>query len=223
MRIGVVGAGKIGGNLARLLTRAGHEVIISYARDAVELTARAAEFGCRAGSVAEAAGFGEVVVLSVPWPNIDAVLVEAGSLAGKIVVDTTNHFAAGGIEGLGDGTAAQVNRARMPGARLVKAYNTLTAGFQAAASGRTGPERVVMFMCGDDDAAKGIVGGLITDTGFIPFDVGRLADGVVMEAPRRPGAVYGEEFGEADARRFFDGRRSAGMTDGVPTPARNDG
>ena len=76
MRIGVVGAGRIGGNLARLLTQGGHDVVISYARDAGELRARAAEFGCRAGSVAEAAGFGDVVVLSVPghistrsWPK----------------------------------------------------------------------------------------------------------------------------------------------------------
>ena len=210
MRIGVVGAGRIGGNLARLLSQAGHDVVISYARDAGELRARAAEFGSRAGSVAEAAGFGDVVVLSVPWPNIDAVLAEAGPLAGKVVIDTTNHFTPAGLAGLGEGTAAQVNQARMPGARLVKAFNTLTAGFQAAAAGRTGPDRVVMFLCGDDEAAKAVVSGLITDTGFTPFDVGLLADGAVMEAPRRPGAVYGEEFSEADARRFFDGRRSAG-------------
>ena len=210
MRIGVVGAGRIGGNLAQLLTRAGHEVIISYARDAGELAARAAEFGCRAGSVSEAAAFGEVVVLSVPWPNIDAVLAEAGPMAGKIVIDTTNHFAAAGLTDLREGTAAQVNQARMPAARLVKAYNTLTARFQAATAGHTGPDRVVMFLCGDDEAAKTVVSGLIDETGFTPFDVGALADGVVMEAPRRPGAVYGEEFSEASARRFFDARRSAG-------------
>ncbi|MGH3166633.1 MAG: NADPH-dependent F420 reductase [Trebonia sp.] len=210
MRIGVVGAGRIGGNLARLLTQAGHQVVISYARDAGELRARAAEFGCRAGSVAEAATFGDVVVLSVPWPNIDAVLAEAGSLAGKVVIDTTNHFTSAGLTGLRDGTAAQVNQTRLPDARLVKAYNTLTAGFQGAAAGRTGPDRVVMFLCGDDEAAKAVVAGLIIDTGFTPFDVGRLADGAVMEAPRRPGAVYGEEFSEVDARRFLDGGRSAG-------------
>jgi len=211
MRIGVVGAGRIGGNLARLLTQAGHHVVISYARDDGELRARAAEFGCGTGSVAEAAAFGDVVVLSVPWPNIDAVLAEAGSLAGKVVIDTTNHFTPTGLAGgLRDRTTAQANQARMPGTRLVKAYNTLTAGFQAAAAGRTGPDRVVMFLCGDDEAAKAIVGGLITDTGFTPFDVGRLADGAVMEAPRRPGAVYGEEFSEAGAQGFFDGRRSAG-------------
>jgi 8-hydroxy-5-deazaflavin:NADPH oxidoreductase len=210
MRIGVIGAGRIGGNLAQLLTWAGHEVVISYARDAGELAARAAEFGCRAGSVAGAAAFGEVVVLSVPWRNIDAVLAEAGSLAGKIVIDTTNHFTQAGLADLQGVTAAQVNQARMPGARLVKAYNTLTAQFQASTAGRTGPDRVVMFLCGDDEPAKAVVSGLITETGFTPFDIGGLADGAVMEAPRRPGAVYGEEFSETGARRFFDGQRSAG-------------
>jgi hypothetical protein len=210
MRIGVVGAGRIGGNLARLLTQAGHAVVISYARDAGQLAARAAEFGCSAGSVAEATAFGEVVVLSVPWPNIDAVLAEAGPLAGKIVIDTTNHYTRTGLADLQVGTAGQVNQARMPGARLVKAYNTLTARFQATTAGRTGQDRVVMFLCGDDDAAKAVVSGLVTDTGFTPFDVGGLAAGAVMEAPRRPCAVYGGEFNLVGARRFFNGRRSAG-------------
>lgn len=207
MHIGIIGAGRIGGNLARLLTIAGHEVVASYTRDPLGLQRRAAESGYRAGPVAEAAHFGDVVVLSVPWPNIDAVLAEAGSQAGKIVIDTTNQYAAGGLVDLAGGTAAQVNQARLPGARLVKAYNTLTAQFQARAAGRSGPERVVMFLCGDDPAAKAIVSGLIDDTGFAPFDVGGLADAAWMEAPRRPGSVYGEEFHEAEAAPFFDRMR----------------
>jgi predicted dinucleotide-binding enzyme len=209
MRVGVVGAGRIGGNLARLLVGAGHEVLISYSRDPQELERRAQAVGGAAGSVAQAAAFGEVVVLSVPWRTIDAVLAEAGSLDGKIVVDTTNHFAAGGLADLAPHeTAAQYNQARMPGARLVKAYNTLTSGFQAETAGRVGPDRVVMFLCGDEPDAKQVVSGLIADTGFVPFDVGGLADAAVMEAPRRTGAVYGEEFHEEDARRFFAGRAS---------------
>jgi 8-hydroxy-5-deazaflavin:NADPH oxidoreductase len=204
MRIGVLGAGRIGGNLARWLVHAGHEVVISYSRDPVALGNRASEIGCRAGSVAEAAAFGEVVVLSVPWSTIDDVLDQAGPLAGKIVIDTTNHFSAGAVTELGPNrTAAQVNQARMPGARVVKAFNTLTAGFQAEAAGREGADRVVMFLCGDDADAKAVVAGLIEQVGFTPFDVGGLADAAVMEAPRRAGAVYGEEFHEADARRLF--------------------
>jgi 8-hydroxy-5-deazaflavin:NADPH oxidoreductase len=214
MQIGAIGAGRIGGNLAKLWVEAGHELLISYARDPVELHRRASAIGARAGSVAEAARFGQVVVLSVPWSSIDAVLAEAGSLAGKVVIDTTNHYARGATAELGGRTAAQTNQARMPGARLVKAYNTLTAQFQADAAGRQGPSRVVMFVCGDDPDAKAVVSGLIEDSGFTPFDVGGLADAAVMEAPRRAGAVYGEEFHLDEAERFFDVRRGAGDADG---------
>jgi 8-hydroxy-5-deazaflavin:NADPH oxidoreductase len=203
MRIGVVGAGRIGGNAARLFVKAGHEVMLSFSRDPAKLAARADEIGARTGTPAEAAAFGEVVMLSVPWTVVADALEAAGSLDGKIVIDTTNQFAAGGVQEIPDGlTAAEFNQTRMPGARLVKAYNTLTAGFQAEAAGRTGKDRVVMFMCGDDADAKAVVAGLIQDSGFTPVDMGGLADATPMEAPRRPGAVYGEEFHEDDARAF---------------------
>ena len=62
-----------------------------------------------------------------------------------------------------------------------------------------------MFMCGDDEDAKRVVAGLIDDAGFTPVDMGGTADAGPMEAPRRPGAVYGEEYDEAEARAFVDG------------------
>ena len=77
-------------------------------------------------------------MLSVSWTLIDEVLAQAGPLDGKIVIDTTNQFGREGWEDLGERTAAQVNAARMPGARYTKAFNTLTSGFQAQAAGRTG-------------------------------------------------------------------------------------
>ncbi|HET6663269.1 MAG TPA: hypothetical protein VFG94_03390, partial [Acidimicrobiales bacterium] len=73
-------------------------------------------------------------------------------------------------------------------------FNTLTAGFQAEASGRPGDERAVLFICGDYSAAKGVVAGLIEDAGFAAVDLGASSDAAVMEAPRRPGSVYGEEY-----------------------------
>jgi 8-hydroxy-5-deazaflavin:NADPH oxidoreductase len=208
MRIGVIGAGNIGGNAARLFGRAGHEVLVSFSRDQAKLEQLAAEVGGSSGTPAEAARFGEVVVLSVPWTAIDDALAQAGPLAGKVVIDTTNQFGRGGWLQLPEGqTAATLNQARMPGARLVKAFNTLTACFQAASAGRTGPDRVVMFLCGDDAAAKETVSRLIDDAGFQPFDLGGLADATPMEAPRRPGAVYGEEY-HLDQAREFAARRS---------------
>src|SRR5690242_21034067 len=117
--IGVIGAGRIGGNAARLLARAGHDVTVSYSRDADKLQALADDIGARAGTPAEAAQ-ADVVILSVPWRLIDDVLAEAGPLDGKIVIDTTNQFGTNGWEELPGGvTAAQFNQRRMPGARLV--------------------------------------------------------------------------------------------------------
>jgi predicted dinucleotide-binding enzyme len=210
VRIGVIGAGRIGGNVARLLAGAGHEVLLSFSRDPAALEARAAEMGpaARAGTPAEAAAYGEVVILSVPWRLIDEVLAEVGGLDGRIVLDTSNQYGAGGLESVPDGlTAAQLNARRMPGARVVKAFNTVTSAFLAESAGRTGPDRVVMFMCGDDAGAKDVVAGLIEDAGFTPVDLGGLADAAPMEPPRRAGAVYGEEYHEAEARAFVAGRR----------------
>jgi 8-hydroxy-5-deazaflavin:NADPH oxidoreductase len=205
MRIGIIGAGRIGGNAARLLAAAGHEVKLSFARDPAKLEVLAGEIGARAstGSPAEAATFGEVVVLSVPWSTIDDALAQAGSLEGKIVVDTTNQFGSGPMPAEGQ-TAAQLNAARMPGARYTKSFNTLTSAFQAAAAGRSDPERVVLFLCGDDGEAKRVVAGLIEDAGFAPVDVGGTADAAVMEAPRRDGAVYGEEYRLPDAEAVVE-------------------
>jgi predicted dinucleotide-binding enzyme len=209
VRIGVIGAGRIGGNAARLLAGAGHDVVVSYSRDQERLQALADEIGARAGTPAEASR-AEVVILSVPWRLIPEVLKETGSLEGKVVIDTTNQFGSGGWEEMPDGlTAAQVNQRRMPGARLVKSFNTLTSAFQASEAGRPDPEqRVVLFLCGDDAEAKQIASGLIRDAGFEPADVGGLADAAVMEAPRRDGAVYGEEYRPAEARAVVEAVRA---------------
>jgi 8-hydroxy-5-deazaflavin:NADPH oxidoreductase len=202
MRVAIVGTGRIGANAARLFAKAGHEVVLSFSRDQAKLEALASELGGRAASPREAVQACEVVFFSVPWRMVDEALEQTGSLEGKIVIDTTNQFGTGGWEDLGGRTAAQVNAARMPGARYTKAFNTLTSGFQAEAAGRTGPDRVVMFFCGDDEEAKRVVAGLIDDAGFTPVDMGGTADAAPMEAPRRPGAVYGEEVHEAEAREF---------------------
>jgi 8-hydroxy-5-deazaflavin:NADPH oxidoreductase len=209
MRIGIVGAGRIGGNAARLFAQAGHELLVSFSRDQAKLERLASEIGARAGTPREAAQFGEVVMLSVPWALVDVGLNQAGPLDGKIVIDTANQFGHDGWEDLGGRTAAQVNSARMPGARYTKAFNTLTSGFQARTAGRNGPDRVVMFLCGDDEEAKRIVSGLIDEAGFTPVDMGGTADAAPMEPPRRPGAVYGEEVHEREARDFVARLRSS--------------
>src|SRR6266540_2379291 len=182
MRIGVIGAGNIGGNVGE--------------------PSRAAE--------------ADVVVLSVPWGVIDAALAAAGPLSGKTVVDTTNQFASGGALDLGH-TAARHNADRLPGARYTKCVNTLTARFQAEAATRSGDARVVQWLCGDDAEAKAILGQLVDDAGYVPVDLGGIDGCTVMEAPRRPGAVYGEEYRASDALAVLEAVRAGRPI--PPTPA----
>lgn len=205
MRVGVIGSGRIGGNIGRLLAKAGHEVCFSFSRDPGKLEALVGESGngARANTPREAADFGEVVVLSVPWPMVDEALEAAGSLRGKVLVDTTNPFTSEGLIELGE-NSAEYNARRVPDASLVKAYNTLTAGFQAEAAGRTGESRAAMFYAGEDDEAKNTVASLIKDSGFEPVDIGGWGEVWIMEAPRRDGAVYGEEYRPAEARKIAE-------------------
>ena len=102
----------------------------------------------------------------------------------------------------------------MPGARYTKSFNTLTAAFQAERAGRE--PRVVQWLCGDDEDAKAIVAGLIRDAGYEPVDLGGTAGCAVMEAPRRPGAVYGEEYRAGEAEAVVDAVRAGRAI--PPTP-----
>jgi predicted dinucleotide-binding enzyme len=211
MRIGIIGSGRIGGNAGRLFAAAGHEVLFSGSSDPARLEAAAVEAGpgARTGTPREAVEFGEVVMIAVPWRALDDALAQAGRLDGTIVIDTTNQYGASGLERLPEGrTAAQVNAVRMTGARYTKSFNTLTAGFQRDSAGREGEERVALFVCGDDPEAKAVVSRLIEEIGFVAVDAGGPADAAVMEAPRREGAVYGEEYREAEARAAVEAVRA---------------
>ena len=201
----MIGSGRIGGNCARQAVKAGHEVMLSFERDRSKLESLAAELGDRAssGTPADGAAFGEVVILSVPWGAIPEALEQTGGLRDKVVIDTTNQFGSGPMPGPGQ-TAASFNAARMPGARYTKSFNTLTSRFQAEAADRQGDDRVVQWLCGDEVGAKAVVAGLIEDMGYVLIDVGGTEASQVMEAPRRPGAVYGEEYRAADAQAVMD-------------------
>ena len=219
MRVGIIGAGHIGGNIARFLAGAGHDVTVSFSRDPGSLEKLTAGIGVRVcvGSPAEAAASAEVVVVSVPWPVINEALAQAGPLAGKVVIDTTNQFGAGAELIPAGHTAAQFNQARMPGARYTKSFNTLTAAFQRRAAARRGDNRVVQWLCGNDSEAKTIAASLITDSGFLAVDLGGTADATVMEAPRRAGAVYGEEYRGPDAQAVVEAVRNGRPL--PPTPS----
>ncbi|HEX4361015.1 MAG TPA: NAD(P)-binding domain-containing protein [Pseudonocardia sp.] len=220
MRIGIIGAGNIGGNLARLLVGAGHRVTVSFSRDPAALARLAEQLGATATTPAEAARDAEVIVLAVPWGVVDEALAAAGGaagLAGRLVLDTTNQFerrdGALAVLDLGGESASAYNARKAPGAHWVKVFNTLTAGFQASSAGRTGPDRVVMFYALDeaidattddattdattlattDDTAVATVERLVNDVGFDPVRTGTFArDEVGHQEPK--GDLYGEEF-----------------------------
>jgi predicted dinucleotide-binding enzyme len=217
MRIGIVGAGKIGSNCARQFARGGHEVKLS-SRSPEKLEPLAQEIGDTAsvGTPAEAAEFGEAVVFAVPWDGFDDAVAGAGSLDGKIVIDTTNQYGSSEMPAEGE-TAASFHAARVNGATYTKSFNTLTSSFQAEVAFRPEDERVVQWVCGDDVVAKQLVMGLIADAGYAPVDIGRNEDAAVMEAPRRPGAVYGEEYRLPDAEKVVEAVRAGEEI--PPTPS----
>ena len=214
MKIAIIGAGRIGGGLARQLAGAGHQVLLSFSRDRAALDELAAQIGSSAstGSPPDAVAFGEVVVVSVPWSVLPLALEQAGPLDGKIVIDTTNQFGSGPMPAEGQ-TAAAFNAARMPGARYTKSFNTLTSAFQEQTADRPADARVVQWICGDDAGAKQVVSGLIEQAGYEPVDLGGTEDCAVMEAPRRPGAVYGEEWRLPEALEVV-----AAVREGRPIP-----
>ena len=218
MRIGVIGSGRIGGNCARQAVKGGHEVMLSFSRDPSKLNELASELGdgrASTGTAAEAVAFGEVVIVSVPWGVIPEALAQAGELTGQVVIDTTNQFGSGPMPPAGR-TAASFNSERMAGARYVKSFNTLTSAFQEQAAARNGSDRVVQWVCGDDQAAKDLVAALIEDMGYVPVDLGSTGTCAVMEAPRRHGAVYGEEYRIADAQPVVDAVRSGAAIPPAP-------
>ena len=145
MTIGVIGGGTVGGALAATWSDKGREVVVST-RDTVAETARAAD----------------VVVLAVPASEAMAALAQAGSLAGKVVVDATNNLS-GGPAGL---EIAEL----VPDTRYVKAFNTVFATFMHDTPPGDPPPTLVY--CGDDADAKEVVAGLIEDLGFEAVDVG---------------------------------------------------
>ena len=206
--VGIIGAGKLGQAMARTSLRAGRRVVIANSRGPESLASVVSELGdgASAGTVDEVASAG-MIVLAVPWDGWDDAVSAAGSLDGKIVIDTTNQY--GSTEMPADGeTGASFHAARADGAPYTKSFNTLTSSFQAEAAFRPEAERIVQWVCGDDEAAKQVVMELIADAGYAPIDLGANADAAVMEAPRRPGAVYGEEYRLADAEKVVEAVRA---------------
>jgi predicted dinucleotide-binding enzyme len=179
LRIGIIGAGHIGGTLARLWVAAGHEVLVS-SRHPEELKGLAAALGARAhvGTPRDAALFGEVVVVSVPYGALPQVGRDLKvELAGKIVLDTCNPYPSR------DGDMALEARRLstgvadpqfLPGTRLVRAFNAINSGDLSSEAHRAG-EPVAIPLAGDDAQALAVAQRLVRDAGFEPVVVGPLS------------------------------------------------
>jgi len=190
MRIGIIGAGHIGGTAARLFVDAGHDVSISNSRGPESLREMVGRLGphARAATVEEAARFGDVVLLAAPWRTPEA-LPPAEAVAGKIVIDAMNPYSPSGeIYDLGDSTSSEEVLKRLPGARLVKAFNTIYYEHLATRGNRQQPipERHAVFVAGDDAQAKQVVSKLIDEIGFAPVDTGSLHEGGKRQQPGSP-------------------------------------
>jgi 8-hydroxy-5-deazaflavin:NADPH oxidoreductase len=178
-KIGIIGAGKIGGTLATLWVKAGHEVLIS-SRHPDELKPLAQSLGPKAhvGTPREAAMFSDVVLISVPYGALPQVGRDlAKELAGKIVLDTGNPYPER------DGDMALEARKKgagvasaefLPGVRLVRAFNAINYKDLAGQAHRAG-EPIAIPLAGDDSRALAVASQLVRDAGFEPVVVGPLA------------------------------------------------
>jgi hypothetical protein len=180
--IGIIGAGKIGSQVARLAVRHGHNVIISNSRGPETLEPLIAELGpkARAGTPADAAEACELVVVTIPLKNYRQVPVEP--LAGKIVIDTNNYYPQrdGHIPELDNEstTTAELLQAHLPTSKVVKAFNHIYAA-QLTTDGQPAgtPNRRALAIAGDDRGAKATVSGLLDQFGYDVVDAGPLREG----------------------------------------------
>ena len=175
--VGIIGAGRIGKTIAQIAGRAGLPVVISNSRGPASLVAVVEELGggVTAGTVGEAAA-ADVVVIAVMWPDV-AGAVDGLDWSGRIVIDPTNDFEPGDLNGR---TSSEVVSELVAPARVVKIANTVGAGVLALDPREADGQRV-LFLSGDDADAKSVVQGLFADAGFYVVDLGSLHDGGQMQ------------------------------------------
>ncbi|MGD9482231.1 NAD(P)-binding domain-containing protein [Streptomyces sp. TRM70308] len=193
MRIGIIGAGRIGSTLAGHLDRIGHEVAISNSRGPETLSGLVAELGgsVRAVTAREAAEFGEPVVVAVPYGAYRELPAE--ELRDKVVIDTCNYYPErdGHDPDLdADRTTSSERIQAHTGGNLVKAFNAIHwEDLRDRARPPGDPERVAIPLSGSDSQAKAVVSGVIDEIGFAPVIAGDLGGGGRRHQPGT--SVYG--------------------------------
>jgi predicted dinucleotide-binding enzyme len=184
MRIGIIGSGNVGGTLGTRWAQAGHKVIFGSrdpSSDAVKQLVARAGGAAGAATLGDAAQASDVLLLSTPWPAAKAVLEGFGDLGGKVLMDATNPLRPrlDGLELANTTSAAEQVAGWVPGAKVVKAFNTI--GFNIMANPSFGGDRAVLFYCGDDAGAKQTVKQLAEELGFDAVDSGPLTQARLLE------------------------------------------
>lgn len=211
--IGIIGAGHIGSQIARLAVSNGYDVVISNSRGPDTLAPLVAELGprARAATPVEAARAGDMVVVTIPLKNYRSVPAEP--LRGKVVIDTNNYYPQrdGRIPELDNesSTTAELLQAHLPESRVVKAFNHIYAAALTTDGQPAGtPNRRALAIAGDDAAAKETVARLIERFGFDVVDIGPLKEGWRIQrdtpgyGPRRTAAELRRDL--AAARRYAE-------------------
>lgn len=200
MKIGIVGSGNVGGALGTLWSRGGHPVrfgVRDPQGDKARTLLRSAGADAAAGTLQDVVEFADVVVVALPWDALPDVLPGLQGWEGKVVVDATNRMRGPG----GSTSAAEDLAAMIPGARVVKAFNTI--GANRFGDPTFSGERATMPIAGDDPDAKAIVLRLAGDLGFEPIDVGDLGQAGALEALAVAWVRLSRAFGRSFALRVI--------------------
>jgi predicted dinucleotide-binding enzyme len=205
-----IGSGNIGSTVARLAVAAGHDVVMSNSRGPDTLAELVSDLGdhARAATAAQAAQFGDVVVVTIPFKNHRDVPVE--QLAGKVVIDTMNYYPQrdGQVAELDaqTTTSSELLQAHLPASRVIKAFNNIFFQHLASLPRPTGSaDRSALAIAGGDAAAKQRVTGLFDEIGYDTVDLGPLSEGWRIQ-PGTP--AYGLMYA-ADERDWTAGARPA--------------
>jgi 8-hydroxy-5-deazaflavin:NADPH oxidoreductase len=176
MKIGVIGSGNMGRHIGLVWAERAHEVFfgsrkVAKAHDAAALSAHAVH----AGTNDEAARFGDVLLYTVRDADPRDLVSDASAYDGKVVIDTNNHDVPDGLDYPAfDVSIAEQLQAKIPSARVVKAFNTTATELFELCPDRIKEHEVSVFIAGDDEAARAIVAQLVTDIGMVPVDLGPL-------------------------------------------------
>ncbi len=204
MNIGIIGAGHIGGNLTRRLTALGHKVSVANSRGPETLAGLAKETGARPVTVKEAAGAGEIVIVTIPEKNIPDLPKDlfAGVPDQVVVIDTGNYYPRqrdGRIADIEAGMPESRWVERQLGRPVVKAFNNIYAKHLLEFGRPAGsPNRIALPVAGDDPRAKSVVLKLVDELGFDGVDAGGL-DESWRQQPGTP--VYANDLDAQGVRR----------------------